>query len=273
MSRHPDPGPPILSVRGVSKEFDAHGRKHIAALSGISLDVWQGEFVTIVGSSGCGKTTLLRMIAGLIRPTAGTILMDGHEVDDPGPERGMVFQAYTPFHWLSVRRNVEFGLRLTRKAKGLPPAEIARRAEEWIAIVGLHEFADVYPKVLSGGMRQRVAIARALANDPEILLLDEPFGALDAQTRTAMQELLVKIWEDTHKTILFVTHDVDEAILLSSRILVMAPHPGRIVEEIAVSLPRPRTIDTLVTPEFLEFKRKILGLIREFSMAGRKCGP
>jgi NitT/TauT family transport system ATP-binding protein len=251
-----------LTLRNVSMRFRS-GRGHeICAVDDVSFAVQDREIVVLVGTSGCGKSTLLRLAAGLLVPTSGELWLDGRVVSGPGADRGMVFQSYTLFHWLTVRRNVEFGLTIKR----LPLDEQTRISDHYIKLVGLGGFEKVYPKELSGGMMQRVAIARALANDPEILLMDEPFGALDAQTRTIMQELLLRVWEESHKTILFVTHDIEEATFLGDRLLVMSAHPGRIKEEIVVPLPRPRTLEVTTTPAFMETKRRVLDLIREESL-------
>jgi NitT/TauT family transport system ATP-binding protein len=221
--------------------------------------VAEQEFSVIVGPSGCGKSSLLRLVAGLIEPSAGKISLDGKEVTRPGKDRGMVFQSYTLFPWLTVRDNVEFGL----KIGGVPAAERARIAAHYISEVGLEGFETSYPKQLSGGMMQRVALARALANDPAILLMDEPFGALDSQTRSLMQELLLKIWEHSHKTVLFITHDIDEAILLGDRVHVMTARPGRIKERVEIDIQRPRTVDVAMSLEFIALKRRITALIHD----------
>jgi ABC-type nitrate/sulfonate/bicarbonate transport system ATPase subunit len=232
------------------------------AVDNLSLDVYDREFLSIVGPSGCGKSTLLRVVAGLIEPTSGEVLLDGRRVTRPGADRGMVFQSYTLFPWLTVKGNVEFGPRL----KGLPGKERARLAQEYLEMVGLKGFENSYPKELSGGMMQRVAIARALANDPEVLLMDEPFGALDAQTRTIMQELLVNLWQRTPKTIIFVTHDIDEALFISDRVYIMTARPGRIKQVLNVELPRPRSFDIITSPEFIEQKKLVLDAIKEESL-------
>jgi NitT/TauT family transport system ATP-binding protein len=229
----------------------------VLALDDVSLDIAGNEFSVIVGPSGCGKSSLLYLVAGLNEISGGAIRIGGRPVVGPGPDRGMVFQAYTLFPWLTVRQNVEFG----PKRRGLGTAERAAIVDHYLAEVGLAQFADAYPKQLSGGMMQRVAIARALANDPEILLMDEPFGALDSQTRLLMQKLLLRVWEHSHKTVLFVTHDIDEAILLGDRVYVMSARPGRIKEEIVVPMPRPRSLDMVMEPEFIALKRRILGLL------------
>lgn len=212
-----------LSVRDVSLVYRGNGRD-VQALDRVSFEVRPDEFTVIVGPSGCGKSSLLYLAAGLLEATGGEIRVNGRRVEGPGADRGMVFQSYTLFPWLTVRENVEYG----PKRRGLAAAERHRIADQYLAEIGLAAFADHYPKQLSGGMMQRVAIARALANDPDILLMDEPFGALDSQTRHTMQKLLLRIWEHAHKTVAFVTHDIDEAILLGDRILVMTARPGRI---------------------------------------------
>jgi len=251
--------PPKLSISDVSVTFRAKRGSEVLAIDRLSLDVADREFVSIVGPSGCGKSTLLRLAAGLVRPSSGEIRLDGRVVAEPGADRGMVFQSYTLFPWLSVQGNVEFGPRL----RGVPEARCREVAARFIQMVGLTGFERAYPKELSGGMMQRVAIARALANDPEVLLMDEPFGALDAQTRVFMQELLLDIWQRTPKTILFVTHDIDEALLLGDRVYVMTARPGRLREEVVLDLPRPRTLEIESSEAFLEAKRRVLAIVRE----------
>jgi ABC-type nitrate/sulfonate/bicarbonate transport system ATPase subunit len=246
-------------MNDVALRFGRKGEALVTALERISLDVADQEFAVIVGPSGCGKTSLLRLVAGLIEPSEGSITLDGAVVTGPGRDRGMVFQSYTLFPWLTVRANVEFGLKLA----GVPPAERARIARHFIGEVGLDGFEAAYPKHLSGGMMQRAALARALANDPAILLMDEPFGALDSQTRSLMQELLLNLWQHSHKTVLFITHDIDEAILLGDRVHVMTARPGRIKERVEVPIARPRTVDTLTSVEFIAIKRRIMALIHE----------
>ena len=223
----------------------------VIAVDDLSLAVADREFVSIVGPSGCGKSTLLRVVAGLVEPSSGEVLLNGRRIEGPGADRGMVFQSYTLFPWLTVLGNVEFGSRL----KAMAAAERARVAREYIEMVGLASFEHHYPKELSGGMMQRVAIARALANDPDVLLMDEPFGALDAQTRIIMQELLVGLWQRTPKTIIFVTHDIDEAIFLSDRVYCMTARPGTIKAEIAIPLERPRQQSMMMSSEFLALRR------------------
>ena len=248
-----------LQLRNISMTFRTRRGEPMMAVDNLSLDVGDREFISIVGPSGCGKSTLLRVVAGLIRPDNGTVLLDGQPIGSPGADRGMVFQSYTLFPWLTVQGNVEYGLRL----KGLPNTERVQLARDYLKKVGLQGFEKSYPKELSGGMMQRVAIARALATDPEVLLMDEPFGALDAQTRSIMQEMLVTIWQQTPKTILFVTHDIDEALFLSDRVYVMTARPGRIKQTFQVQLLRPRTLEMTTSPEFIERKRRVIEAIKE----------
>ena len=248
-----------LLIENVSRVFPGvRGGLPTRALEPTTITVGDNDFVTILGPSGCGKSTLLRLVAGLDTPTAGEVLLDGKPVTRPGPDRGMVFQSYTLFPWLTVADNVAFGLR----EKGVAASERTRIVAEWLTRVGLTSFANHYPKQLSGGMQQRTAIARALANDPAILLLDEPFGALDNQTRALMQELLLGIWERERKTVLFVTHDIEEAIFLGSRVVVMSARPGRIKAEITIDLPHPRSYKVKTTPEFVALKERLVEEIR-----------
>ena len=249
---------PQLRIQNVRLEYEVRGGKNVLAIDDFSIAVPKNEFAVIVGPSGCGKSSLLYLVAGLAEPTGGKILLDDREIVGPGRDRGMVFQSYTLFPWLTVRENVEFGL----KRRNVPAEERERIVNRYLNEIGLAAFHESYPKQLSGGMMQRVAIARALANDPEILLMDEPFGALDSQTRTLMQQLLLNVWEDDHKTVLFVTHDIDEAILLGDRVYVMTARPGRLKEEVVVPIPRPRTIDMVMEPEFIALKRRIVGLLK-----------
>ncbi len=224
-----------LELRGVTKVYKSEGGE-IKALEGINLEVKPGEFLCIIGPSGCGKTTLLRLIAGLEHPTSGEIILDGREVRGPSSDRGMVFQEFSLFPWRTVLRNVEFGLQM----RGIKKKERIAIAEKYIGLVNLEGFEHHYPYELSGGMKQRVAIARALATEPSILLMDEPFGSVDAQTRNILQEELLRIWERTGKTIIFVTHSVDEAVYLADRVAVMSARPGRIVECMGINIERPR---------------------------------
>lgn len=245
-----------LQVRDLSKIYEDNGRA-VVALEGVNLEVKESEFVMIVGPSGCGKTSLINIIGGLDEASSGEVLLDGKAVSGPGADRGMVFQGYSLFPWLTVQKNVEFGL----KMKKMPAAERAEHARKYISLVGLEGFEDALPRQLSGGMKQRVAIARTLANEPEVLLMDEPFGALDAQTRVVMQELLADISRRTGTTILFITHDIDEAVLLGDRIYVMSRRPGTVRDAITVDIPGERNHNSLVLPEFLETKKKIMDML------------
>lgn len=248
--------PVILEVKGLQKEFETP-QGTITALKNINFKTYKREFVCVIGPSGCGKSTLIRILAGLENKTAGKVLLDGRDVSLPGPDRGMVFQGYTLFPWLTVKKNVMFGLELSGKSKMAADEE----ARQWIALVGLEKFENSYPHQLSGGMKQRVAIARALANQPRILLMDEPFGALDAQTRAKMQSYLMEIWQNIDITILFITHDLDEAIYLADRILVLKAHPGEIQEVIEVPVPQPRHPEQILSPEFLATRKRLEQLI------------
>ena len=248
-----------VSIQGVGRTFPGvNGSVPTLALQPTTLAVATNDFITILGPSGCGKSTLLRIVAGLDAPSTGEVRLDGQTVTGPGAERGMVFQSYTLFPWLSVHENICFGLR----EKGMPAAEQAEIAQRFIQEVGLTGFERHFPKQLSGGMQQRVALARALANDPKILLLDEPFGALDNQTRALMQELLLSIWELHRKTVLFVTHDIDEAIFMANRCVVFSARPGRIKTELAIDLPYPRHYTVKTTPRFSELKARLTEEIR-----------
>jgi ABC-type nitrate/sulfonate/bicarbonate transport system ATPase subunit len=243
----------ILSIRGVERRFD-----QTVALLATNLEVAENDFITILGPSGCGKSTLLRIVAGLDAPSAGEVLLDGRRVETPGADRGMVFQSYTLFPWLTVLDNVCFGLR----ERALPRDAQLHTAHGFIAKVGLVGFEHHYPKQLSGGMQQRTALARALANNPRMLLMDEPFGALDHQTRELMQELLLGIWEAERKTVLFVTHDIDEAVFMGSRAVVMTARPGRIKLDRAVALAHPRHYSIKTTPVFTELKAELTEAVR-----------
>ena len=252
----------FLSVEAVQKNFPGvRGGPPTQALEKTDLTVDDNDFITILGPSGCGKSTLLRIVAGLEQPSTGRVLLDGAPVSRPGPDRGMVFQSYTLFPWLTVRENIRFG--------ALATPEIA---DALIGKVGLRGFENHYPKMLSGGMQQRTALARALANDPKILLLDEPFGALDNQTRALMQELLLGIWEADRKTVLFVTHDIDEAIFMANRIAVMSARPGRIKATLAIDLPHPRHYTMKTAPEFSRYKAEITEQIRVESIKAVEMG-
>ena len=248
--------PVILEVKGLGKEFETPTGS-VTALKDINFKTHKREFVCVIGPSGCGKSTLIRILAGLETPSSGQMLLDGKEVHGPGPDRGMVFQGYTLFPWLTVKKNVMFGLQMSGHTKETSEEE----ALQWIDLVGLSKFANSYPHQLSGGMKQRVAIARALANQPRILLMDEPFGALDAQTRAKMQAYLMEIWKNIDITVLFITHDLDEAIYLADRILVLKAHPGEVQELIEVPVPQPRSPEQLLSPEFLATKKRLEELI------------
>jgi NitT/TauT family transport system ATP-binding protein len=243
---------PMISIRSVSKTYDS-SRGPVTSLQDVDLDVAQGEFVTLVGPSGCGKSTMLNLVAGLLRPTAGQVLVDGKPVEGPGPDRGVIFQQYALFPWLTARENVEFGLRL----QGLKKKQRRERAEQYLELVGLGRFASSLPKELSGGMKQRCAIARAYAVHPSLLLMDEPFGALDALTRVQMQDDLLSTWQQERRTVLFITHDVDEAVYLAGRVVVMSPGPGRISDVVDVPLPYPRTEEMRLSAQFAQIRGRV----------------
>jgi NitT/TauT family transport system ATP-binding protein len=246
----------ILEVRNLNKVFNAQGKETVA-LRDVSFTTHRREFLCIIGPSGCGKSTLVRILAGLEQQTSGDVLLDGKPVKGPGRDRGMVFQTYTLFPWLTVKKNVMFGLEVNNAGR----SEAEAQALQWLDLVGLGKFADSYPYQLSGGMKQRVAIVRALANQPRILLMDEPFGALDAQTRARMQAHLLEIWRKIDITVVFITHDLDEAIFLADRILVLKPHPGEVIEMIEVPVPRPRHESQVNAEEFLATRRRVDELI------------
>jgi NitT/TauT family transport system ATP-binding protein len=243
---------PKIQVQNLVKSFPLKGQDFVA-LDGVSLEIQDEEFVTVVGPSGCGKTTLMNVIAGLEEATKGQVLVDGQEVSGPSPERGVIFQQYALFPWLTVRENVEFGLKLARKSR----KETREIAKHFIELVGLTQFADALPKMLSGGMKQRCALARAYAVNPKLLLMDEPFGALDALTRVNLQGQLLQTWQSEKRTVMFITHDVDEAVFLANRVVVMAAKPGRIKEIIEVDLPYPRHVDLRLTPRFGELRNRV----------------
>ncbi|MFT3780754.1 MAG: ABC transporter ATP-binding protein [Nibricoccus sp.] len=248
--------PVVLDVQNLGRAFVGENGP-VTALRDVSFQVHRREFLCVIGPSGCGKSTLIRMVAGLDYPTSGRMLLDGKEVSGPGPDRGMVFQGYTLFPWRTVTENVMFGLQM----QGMDSTQASSEARQWIQLVGLSRFENAYPAQLSGGMKQRTAIARALAANPRILLMDEPFGALDAQTRAQMQTHLLEIWRNVDVTILFITHDLDEAILLADRILVLKANPGEVQEVIEVPVPRPRGLAQLNSPEFLATRRRLDELI------------
>jgi len=249
-----------MHIEGVSMTY-AGLSGSLLALSEVDLRIQPGEFISVIGPSGCGKTTLMNIIAGFLRPSAGRVLIDDREILGPGPDRGVVFQQYAVFPWMTVRENVEFGLTLAANKKSA--AERKDIAEHFIALVGLKDFAGSYPKELSGGMKQRVALARAYAVNPEVLLMDEPFGALDAQTRQFMQESLLNILEQEKKTVIFITHGVEEATFLSTRTVIMATRPGRVREIVPIELPYPRQAAIKTTPEFIRIRAEIDKIVRE----------
>jgi NitT/TauT family transport system ATP-binding protein len=248
--------PVVLSVKNLRKDFGGNGSTH-TVFDDVSLEIHRREFVTIIGPSGCGKSTFIRIVAGLDEATSGEMLLDGKPIVGPGPDRGMVFQGYTLFPWQTVRQNVMFGLEMRGRDRSTAESE----ARQWLDMVGLSKFENSYPHELSGGMKQRVAIARALANEPRILIMDEPFGALDALTRCKMQSYLQQIWRKVDVTILFITHDLDEAVYLSDRILVLGVNPGGVREIIENPVPRPRSVEQFLTPEFIAMKHRLDELI------------
>ena len=252
-----------VSIRNVVKKYDTRNGEMIA-LNGANLDIMENEFICVIGPSGCGKSTLLNIIAGLLEPTSGEVIVDGHK--GTGVDRGVVFQQYALFPWLTVKKNVQFGLKLQGKSQ----AEMDAIAEKYIKMVGLEKFIDSYPKELSGGMKQRVAIARAYAVNPSVLLMDEPFGALDAQTRTQLQTELLKTWESERKTCFFITHDVDEAIILAQRVIVMSARPGRIKDIVDIDIPYPRDQETKMSPRFMELKNHIWSQVYQEYLEVRK---
>jgi NitT/TauT family transport system ATP-binding protein len=256
-------GPDIIAIEGVSKVFRS-GANPIHALSDTSLRIGKGQFICLIGASGCGKSTLLRLIGGFEAPTHGRVRMWDADVAGPGPDRGMVFQDYALFPWLTVRGNIAFG----PKARGLYRKEVAATTDRFMEMVGLTKFAEAYPHQLSGGMKQRVAIARVLANDAQVILMDEPFGALDAMTRERLQEELLELWQRTGLTVVFVTHAIEEAILLADRVVVMTPGPGRIQSDNSIALARPRDV---ASPDFNAVRRQLSHLL--VSHHGSKAAP
>ena len=254
----------ILEVKQLGKRFGT-ALGETEALRNVNFKVHRREFVCVIGASGCGKSTLIRILAGLERQSSGEVLLDGKPVTGPGRDRGMVFQGYSLFPWLTVKRNVMFGPEVSGSSRGAAESQ----ARQWLDLVGLTAFADAYPHQLSGGMRQRVAIARALVNEPRIMLMDEPFGALDAQTRAKMQSHLLDIWRNIDLTILFITHDLDEAIYLADRILVLKPHPGEVLEIIEVPVPRPRSASQFANADFQATKARLEALIHPPEAAGQ----
>jgi len=249
----------MLNAKNIWKVYNTERKDQVVAIRDLNLSVAENEFVSIIGPSGCGKSTFLLMAAGLDEPSAGELQFGGEPIEGPSEKRGMVFQSYTLYPWLTVAENIRFALQKSKLSIG----EQKSLVEEFISLVGLKGFENAYPNQLSGGMRQRVAIARALVYRPQMLLMDEPFGALDAQTRRLMQELLLQIWETHRTTVLFVTHDIEEALLLSDRVYVMSARPGTFKAEVQVNLPRPRFVEMETSPEFLALRQQLLGLIRE----------
>ncbi|MCI6553367.1 MAG: ABC transporter ATP-binding protein [Lachnospiraceae bacterium] len=254
-----------VKIDNVRRVFDTRNGEMIA-LNGVSLDIMENQFICVVGPSGCGKSTLLNIIAGLLEPTSGKVYCDGKEVAGTGTERGVVFQQYALFPWLTVKKNVMFGLKL----KGIKGKEAEETAMKYIKMVQLEDFVNHYPKELSGGMKQRVAIARAYAVNPSILLMDEPFGALDAQTRTQLQTELLETWEKEQKTCFFITHDVDEAIILAQKVIIMSARPGRIKEIVDIDIPYPRDQETKMSSRFLELKNHIWSQVYQEYLEVRK---
>ena len=259
-------GAPVkVHVENVVKKFNGRGGEMVA-LNGVTLDIHDNEFICVVGPSGCGKSTLLNIIAGLLEPTSGEVYCDGKLVQGTGTDRGVVFQQYALFPWLTVKKNVKFALEM----RGIKGKEADELAMKYLDKVDLVKFADHYPKELSGGMKQRVAIARAYAADPQVLLMDEPFGALDAQTRTQLQTELLQTWERDQKTCFFITHDVDEAIILAQKVIVMSARPGRVKAIIDIDIPYPRDQETKMSQRFLELKNEIWGLVYQEYLEVRK---
>ena len=265
LNQEVDQRPVRVKIDNVRKVFNGRNGEMIA-LNGVSLDIHENEFICVVGPSGCGKSTLLNIIAGLLEPTDGKVYCDGKEVVGTGTERGVVFQQYALFPWLTVKKNVMFALEM----RGIKGKQAAEEAMKYLEMVDLTKFADSYPKELSGGMKQRVAIARAYAAEPEVLLMDEPFGALDAQTRTQLQTELLETWEKHNKTCFFITHDVDEAIILAQKVIIMSARPGRIKEIVNIDIPYPRTQETKMTPEFMALKNHIWSQVYQEYLEVRK---
>ena len=254
-----------VHIDHVVKKFNGRNGEMVA-LNGVDMDIHENEFICVVGPSGCGKSTLLNIIGGLETPTEGKVLVDGAEVTGPGPDRGIVFQQYALFPWLTVEKNVQFGLKLQGKSK----EEAEELAHKYLKMVDLEGFAKAYPQELSGGMKQRVAIARAYAVNPKVLLMDEPFGALDAQTRTQLQQELLNTWEKEQKTCFFITHDVEEAIILAQRVVIMCARPGRVKEIVDIDIPYPRDQETKMSPRFLELKNHIWSQVYQEYLSVRK---
>lgn len=280
---------PLIRVKNVNKTYKVVGGNDVIALNDVSLDIYPNEFICVVGPSGCGKTTLLNIIAGLEPHDTGEVTIDEHPIIGPGPDRGVIFQQYALFPWMTVRKNIEFGMKfkkvwhdvmvvdkktgethMERRYEHMTPAEKHALADKYIKMVNLEGFENSFPKELSGGMKQRVAIARGYAVAPEVLLLDEPFGALDAQTRAQLQEDLLKTWETERKTCFFITHDVEEAVLLATRVVIMSARPGKVHEIVDIDLPYPRNQATKMEPHFLELKNKIWDTVYRMYLEVRK---
>jgi NitT/TauT family transport system ATP-binding protein len=263
----------IIKIENVFKEYKVPNGQNVKALSGVSLEVSKNEFVCLVGPSGCGKTTLLNIVAGLEPFDSGKVTMHGENIIGPGPERGVIFQQYALFPWMTVRKNIEYGMKFLRAPNGkirYDEKEKREIADYYIKMVNLTGFENSFPKALSGGMKQRVAIARAYAQSPEVLLMDEPFGALDAQTRAQLQEDLLHTWQEEKKTVLFITHDVDEAVLLATRVVILSARPGRIKEIVDISLPYPRNQATKMDPEFIKYRNYIWDTVYKMFLEVRK---
>lgn len=254
-----------VDIKNVKKMFNTRNGE-VVALNGVNLQIAENEFVCVVGPSGCGKSTLLNIIAGLDHPSSGEVTVNDEIVKEPGPERGVIFQQYALFPWLTVQQNVEFGLKLKNYSK----EKCEQEAKKYIEMVGLSDFLHAYPKELSGGMKQRVAIARGYAINPEVLLMDEPFGALDAQTRTQLQSELLHTWETEKKTCFFITHDVEEAVILAQRVIIMSARPGRIKNIVNIDIPYPRTQETKMTERFNELKNEIWAQVYEEYLESKK---
>lgn len=270
----------MIRAEKVHKEYRVEGGKDVNALDGVDLEIRKNEFVCLVGPSGCGKTTLLNIIAGLETFDSGKVTMHGQDIIGPGPERGVIFQQYALFPWMTVRKNIEYGMKFLRKGEGPGKAdgrgerysreEKSRMADHYIEMVNLTGFEDSFPKALSGGMKQRVAIARGYAQNPEVLLMDEPFGALDAQTRAQLQEDLLRTWEKETKTVLFITHDVDEAVLLATHVVIMSARPGQIKEIVDIDMPYPRNQATKMDPVFIKYRNYIWDTVYRMYLEVRK---
>lgn len=264
-------GKPLIEIKGVHKVYRDRNSETVA-LNGVDLSICENEFVSVVGPSGCGKTTLLNIIAGLEPFDSGTVQMSGEDIVGPGPDRGVIFQQYALFPWMTVRRNIEYGMKFLRHENGKKYTAKEKRelAEYYIRMVNLEGFENAYPKALSGGMKQRVAIARGYAVNPKVFLMDEPFGALDAQTRAQLQEELLESWAKEQKTCFFITHDVDEAVLLASRVIIMSARPGRILDEVKIALPYPRNQATKLTDEFSKHRNYIWDRVYKMYLEVRK---